>query len=314
MDSIKKTDLVRIGIFYDGNYFLHVSNYYNYVHDRQSRISISGLHTFIRHYVAQEETIDPQYCHVVDAHYFRSRPGAREASMKGNQLYFDRLFDDILMSEGITTHYFPVRTIQGVKMEKGIDVWLALEAFDLSIARQFDVMVLIASDGDYVPLVKKLNALGTKVMLISWDFEFIDDFGQQKMTRTSQDLLKEVTYPVAMHAIIEDPEYTDTPLINALFVPRSEKREDEEYEPHEYISYDGDGIERVSQVLSLKNGYGFIKYPPNNLFFHFQTIEEDALVNLKPGDDVVFEIAKNEKGEDIAVNVKLPEEKTEDEE
>ncbi|PLW94569.1 MAG: cold-shock protein, partial [Marinilabiliales bacterium] len=155
---------------------------------------------------------------------------------------------------------------------------------------------------------------GTKVMLISWDFEFIDDFGQQKMTRTSQDLLKEVTYPVAMHAIIEDPEYTDTPLINALFVPRSEKREDEEYEPHEYISYDGDGIERVSQVLSLKNGYGFIKYPPNNLFFHFQTIEEDALVNLKPGDDVVFEIAKNEKGEDIAVNVKLPEEKTEDEE
>ena len=304
MDLAKKTNLVRIGIFYDGNYFLHVSNYYNYVHERQSRISISGLHNFIKHYVAQEENIDPQYCHVVDSHYFRSRPGAREASMKGNQLYFDRLFDDILMSEGITTHYFPVRTIQGVKMEKGIDVWLALEAFDLSISRNFDVVVLIASDGDYVPLIKKVNALGSKVMLISWDFEFVDDFGQQKMTRTSQDLLKEITYPVAMHDIIQDPEYAEQPLINALFVPRSE-RKDEAYSNEDPIKYEGDGIERNSSVLSLKNGYGFIKYPPNNLFFHFHSIDEANIGQLKPGDNIIFEMAKNEKGEDIAVNIKL---------
>jgi cold shock CspA family protein len=127
------------------------------------------------------------------------------------------------------------------------------------------------------------------------------------MTRTSQDLLKEVTYPVAMHAIIEDPEYSDTPLINSLFVPRSEKRDDQ-FDPEEFITYDGDGVERTSTILSLKNGYGFIKYPPNNLFFHFHTIEEMALEQLRPGDEVVFEMAKNDKGEDIAVNVKLPEE------
>ena len=77
MGNKHKTSLVRIGVFYDGNYFLHVSNYYNYVHSRQSRISISGLHNFIRHYVAQEEGIEAQYCQIVDAHYFRSRQSKR---------------------------------------------------------------------------------------------------------------------------------------------------------------------------------------------------------------------------------------------
>ena len=38
---------------------------------------------------------------------------AKEANTKSNQLYFDRLFDDILMSEGIITHYFPARNVQG---------------------------------------------------------------------------------------------------------------------------------------------------------------------------------------------------------
>ncbi|NLL27314.1 MAG: NYN domain-containing protein [Bacteroidales bacterium] len=304
MGNKHKTSLVRIGVFYDGNYFLHVSNYYNYVHSRQSRISISGLHNFIRHYVAQEEGIEAQYCQIVDAHYFRSRPGAKEANTKSNQLYFDRLFDDILMSEGIITHYFPARNVQGVKMEKGIDVWLALEAYDLSIARHYDVLVLIASDGDYVPLVKKINALGTKVMLINWDFEFVDDFGQQKMTRTSQDLLREVTYPIALHDLIEDPDYESNELINGLFVPKSEKRE---YDPDfidDFIELEGDGIERNSTILSLKNGYGFIKYPPNNLFFHYHSLLDTDISDLNPGDEVIFEIAKNEKNEDVAVKVR----------
>ena len=304
MGNKHKTSLVRIGVFYDGNYFLHVSNYYNYVHSRQSRISISGLHNFIRHYVAQEEGIEAQYSQIVDAHYFRSRPGAKEANTKSNQLYFDRLFDDILMSEGIITHYFPARNVQGVKMEKGIDVWLALEAYDLSIARHYDVLVLIASDGDYVPLVKKINALGTKVMLINWDFEFVDDFGQQKMTRTSQDLLREVTYPIALHDLIEDPDYESNELINGLFVPKSEKRE---YDPDfidDFIELEGDGIERNSTILSLKNGYGFIKYPPNNLFFHYHSLLDTDISDLNPGDEVIFEIAKNEKNEDVAVKVR----------
>ena len=50
--------LTRVGVFYDGNFFFHVSNYYHYYHERRARISVSGLHEFIRHQVADAEGSD----------------------------------------------------------------------------------------------------------------------------------------------------------------------------------------------------------------------------------------------------------------
>ena len=238
---MKKTDLIRIAVFYDGNYFLHVSNYYNYVHPKQSRISINGLHQFIRNFIAEKEETSVQYCQIVESHYYRSRISAKDASAKGNQLYFDRLFDDILMAEGVVAYYFPIRTIQGIKMEKGIDVWLSLNAFDLAMQGRFDVFVLIASDGDYFPLVRKMNSLGIKVALVSWEFEYVDDFGQQKMTKTSQDLIKEVTYPIFMNQYIDDPNSEENSLVKNLFVARTDKKDYEGFE--ESISnFDKNGL------------------------------------------------------------------------
>jgi uncharacterized LabA/DUF88 family protein len=146
--------LTRIGVFYDGNYFLHVSNYYAYHHERRSRLSIAGLHEFVRQRIADEDAKDFHLAQIVDAHYFRGRLSAQEASAEGNRLFYDRLFDDILMMEGVTTHYLPVRTVAGYRQERGIDVWMALEAFELTLNKQFDVVVLIASDiSTPVPLV-----------------------------------------------------------------------------------------------------------------------------------------------------------------
>jgi hypothetical protein len=50
--------LARIGVFYDGNFFSHVSNYYNYSHPRKARLSIDGLHAFIQEQVARSEAVD----------------------------------------------------------------------------------------------------------------------------------------------------------------------------------------------------------------------------------------------------------------
>lgn len=69
---------------------------------------------------------------------------------------------------------------------------------------RLNVLVLIASDGDYVPLIRKLNTLGTRVMVLRWGFEYTNDFGKEMTTRTSQDLIEEVSYPVAMHEIIDN--------------------------------------------------------------------------------------------------------------
>jgi uncharacterized LabA/DUF88 family protein/cold shock CspA family protein len=302
--------LTRIGVFYDGNYFLHVSNYYAFNHVRNSRISIRGLHEFIRHQVASEENIDPRHCQIVDSHFFRGRIPAQEAQQRGNLLYYERVFDDILMWEGVITHYLPLRNSGGKREEKGIDVWMALEAYELSLLKQFDVVILITSDGDYVPLVRKLNTIGTRVMVLSWDFEFVDNEGNRVVTRTSQELIEEVTYPVTMHEIIENRTRKNDPLIQNLFVQRDVgfqpvkpmtamvPTEPMSSEPVSEDIYD-------SEILSLKNGYGFIKYPPNNLFFHHTDLLNAEFPDLNEGDPVEFNIGFNSVGEPVAKNVRL---------
>ena len=334
--------LTRIGVFYDGNYFLHVSNYYNYSHERRSRISISGLHAFIRRQVAKEEGVNERLCQIVDAHYFRGRLNAHEANQRGNQLFYDRLFDDILMSEGVVTHYLPVKTYQGFRQEKGIDVWLALEAFELAQYKKFDVVVLITSDGDYVPLIRKLNTLGSRIMVLSWDFEFLNEQGEKQVTRTSQDLLEEVSYPVGMHGLIDDRSNRNDLVIQNLFVKPPVRPAfapapanggtyangngngfsngnaqpagtayDDEYtasdEPnYNLIDVDDDPEGRkISTIRSLKTGYGFVNYPPNNLFFHYTSLIDTDFNELQIDDEVEFTVGQNAEGKDIAVDVRL---------
>ncbi|TXB70232.1 NYN domain-containing protein [Phaeodactylibacter luteus] len=326
MNTTNGAPLLKVGVFYDGNYFYHVSNFYNYVHERKTRISIKGLHEFVRHKVAELESdgTNVNRCQIVDAHYFRGRLSASEVSHKGKQLYYERVFDDILMSEGVTTHYLPLRNNgYGRKAEKGIDVWLALEAFEQVIHKQFDVLVLIASDSDYVPLIRKVNSRGTRVMVLSWDFEYTDDYGNRRSTRTSQDLLEEVTYPLAMHEIIDNRVTRDSFIVNNLFVPKTDtyKRDnghsssssyEEEAEEQEYeepkITVSEDGTFHSSTILSLKEGFGFIAYPPNNLFFHHSEVQNCDYNDLLVGDIVEFRIGKNETtGQDIAIEVYLQE-------
>jgi uncharacterized LabA/DUF88 family protein/cold shock CspA family protein len=241
-------------------------------------------------------------CQIVDAHYFRGRMNAQEASQRTNQLYNDRVFDDVLMNEGVTTHFLPLKSRSGKKEEKGIDVWLALEAYELSIYKRFNVVVLITSDGDYVPLVRKLNTIGTRVMVLSWDFEYTDDTGQKMVTRTSQDLLDEATYPVAMHQLIDDRVKRNDMLVNNLFLQTEGRAAGREPRPAEVK------VSTRGKILSVKNGYGFIALLPNNLFFHYTDVVEGDFNDMREGETVEYTLGRNARGEDVAKNVRRLEE------
>jgi cold shock CspA family protein len=312
--------LTRIGIFYDGNFFAHVSNYYHYNHERRARISVSGLHAFIRDEVGKCEGTDARYCQIVDAHYFRGRLRASEAESR-DILFRERVFEDVLVREGVTTHYLPL----GPEGEKGIDVWLALEAFELAIYKRFNVSVLVASDGDYLPLIRKLNTLGTRVMVLGWDFKFIDQNGNDRETRTAQVLLDEGTYPVMMHQIIDDRARRNDPLINGLFVPR---RDTSFGGPANQTSGGGQPLGSsapahanvnssltgplsssiqttavsaqlfLGKIKSIKGGYGYLEPDQGgrDMFFYYLDVLEPDFADLKVGDKVEYSIGKNDKG------------------
>lgn len=225
----KKTPLTRIGIFYDGNYFWHVSTFYYQFHERRSRLSVGGLHRFLKYQIAQMEGTSPELCKIVDAHYYRGRLSASEAAKaSGDVLYYERLFDDVLNAEGVMMHHLPLsRTGRGnKKKEKGVDVLFALEAYERALQNEFDVVVLIAADGDYIPLIRKLHALGTRVMVLGWDLVHEGEGRRENATTyTSYELLEEATYPVMMNELIDSRAYRTDPIVNGLFVNKGQSEE-----------------------------------------------------------------------------------------
>ena len=313
MNSVEQS-LTRIGVFYDGGFFSHISNYYLYQHDRRARISISGLHQFIRSEVAKQEGVETKYCQIVDAHYFRGRLSAAQAKERGEDfLLHERRWDEILMREGVVTHYLPL----GPEGEKGIDVWLALEAFELAVYKRFSVSVLVAGDGDYVPLVRKLNTVGTRVMLLAWDFEYADPSGRKYVTRTSQSLINEVTYPVVMSDEIESRGRKKDGAISGLFVPKREdaigvahKASSTQEPPPVAPNFAQDAqaavvsrpatsdVPQRGAILSLFEGYGFVRPDDGRpgLFFHRSALQGSLFADLRDGQAVEFVEGTNDRG------------------
>ena len=302
--------LRRIGVFYDGSYFAHISNYYCYQHPRKSRISCSGLHDFIRHQVAAAEDTGMEHCQIVAAHYFRGRLKANFDNPQA--LFQERAFEDVLMRQDISTHYLPMSP----KGEKGIDVLLALEAYESALKHSLEVCVLIAGDGDFVALAHKLQALGTKVMVLGWNFEFADNKdGARRETRTSHRLLESVCYPMLMHELIGVSESHDDPMVNRLFLTQKgdqqSSSDDDNYweEDDEYLSeeYDeGDNSSgRTGTIVNLSEGYGFIDIgSEKNLYFFHRDLTNKTFDEVAVGDEVQFHIEEGPRGP-IAKNIEV---------
>jgi uncharacterized LabA/DUF88 family protein len=220
----------KIAMFIDGTFFLKVNSYYRYHHERKSTINFNGLAEFLRDEVSKLELSDKRYCQVVEVHWFRGRYSTSQLEKKYpddtyrlTQMTNERRIDDIFMYEGIVTHNYPllVDSRTGEAEEKGIDVWFSLETYELTTLKHFDVVVLIAGDTDYVPLIRKINGLGTRVMVLGWDFNYETTSSAGRTykvtTRTSQALIDECVYPIMMDKRIDDRTSKNDPIVNALF-------------------------------------------------------------------------------------------------
>lgn len=200
MDS--SSGVVRIAVFYDGTYFSKINTYYRHQHARKSNLTFTGFHEYLRHKIAEKEQVDAAFCQVVEAHFFRGR-FSLTAAKAANQLESDRFVDQLLMWAGIVSHYYPMNENASPPEEKGIDVWLALEAYDLAVHKRFDVLALIAGDQDFVPLVRKVNGIGTRVMVIGADVQWTDPSGRPNYINVSQRLIGEASYPILINQEID---------------------------------------------------------------------------------------------------------------
>ncbi len=205
--------LKRIGVFFDGSFTMKVSNYYRHLHIRGSYIQFAGLHEFIRFHVAERETDhNVSLCQIVESHFFRGRSSLnaiQNTPDTQHQLESDRFLDQLLMHAGIVAHYFPMAENTMPPTEKGMDVWFAMEVYDLAVHKHLDVVAILSGNQDFIPLVKKLNGLGTRVMIIGINTPSVN---------TAQKLMDEASYTVMLNEEIDSKKGKVDTLVDGLFV------------------------------------------------------------------------------------------------
>ena len=162
---------ISIGVFIDGGYYAKVNRALKKT--KGAIIRVRSLFEFVTERLARKESVDPSDCQITEAHYFRGRYRVRDAYDK-HLLYNERRFEDTLIENDVVFHYKHLREVerpdgQVEVVEKGVDVWFALEAYELATFRKFDYVVLITGDADHEMLVRKLKALKIKVVLLTWN-------------------------------------------------------------------------------------------------------------------------------------------------
>lgn len=169
------TGYLSIGVFIDGGYYAKINRALKA--EESSIIRVRSLFDFICKRLAAKEEINEEDCQITEAHYFRGRFRVRDAYDK-HLLYNERKFEDTLIENDVVFHYKHLREVERdgrtEVVEKGIDVWFALEAYELATFRHFDYVVLITGDADHEMLVRKLKALKIKTVLLTWNLHSVD--------------------------------------------------------------------------------------------------------------------------------------------
>ena len=189
-----------IGVFIDGGYYAKINEGLK----GMGEVNLKALLNFIPKKISELEGIDRKRLYITESHYYRGRYRVSEANDK-KLLYSERKFEDMLIENDVRFHYKHLRTDpQGGVIEKGVDTWYALDTYELTLIRKFDYVVLISGDADHEMLAKKLKALKTHVILLTWD--------PAKTGSTSRFLREEVCDHIDMNKLTEG----DITLLNSL--------------------------------------------------------------------------------------------------
>lgn len=156
-----------IGVFIDGGYFAKINE--GLAKIKAGSINVKGLLQYIPEAISKIDSVERRSLYITESHYYRGRYRVRDAE-KRNLLYSEREFEDSLIENDIIFHYKHLReNPQGGVIEKGVDTWFALDTYEMTLFRKFDYVVLISGDADHEMLARKLKALKTHTILLTWD-------------------------------------------------------------------------------------------------------------------------------------------------
>lgn len=181
-----------IGVFIDGGYYAKINEGFR----GMAEVNLKALLSFIPKKIAELEGIDRKKLYITESHYYRGRYRVSDASDR-NLLYSERKFEDMLIENDVIFHYKHLReNPQGGVIEKGVDTWFALDTYEMTLFRNFDYVALVSGDADHEMLARKLKALKTHVVLLTWD--------PANTGSTSRFLKEEVCTHIDMNRLISE--------------------------------------------------------------------------------------------------------------
>ena len=158
---------LSIGVFIDGGYFAKIDE--GLAKKNMGKVNVKGLFQYIPEMISRHFGVNRNLLYITEAHYYRGRYKATDAENR-NLLLKERQFEDTLIENDIIFHYKHLRPLEsGGVIEKGVDTWFALDTYELTLYRDFDYVVLISGDADHEMLARKLKALKTHSILLTWD-------------------------------------------------------------------------------------------------------------------------------------------------
>ena len=200
-------DNLSIGVFIDGGYYAKINEG---LQNKKlaSNVNLKALFAYILDQISNQFKIERRLLYITEAHYYRGRFRTHDA-IERNLLKSEREFEDTLIENDVIFHYKHLReNPNGGVIEKGIDTWFALDTYELTLYREFDYVVLISGDADHEMLARKLKALKTHVILLTWDpantgstsrflsEEVCTHINLNTLTVNDANLLKRITTPM----------------------------------------------------------------------------------------------------------------------
>ena len=171
----------RVAIYFDGSNFYHKL--------KSNQINIKNISRFdyreFSKWLARERKI-------VSCRYYvgvvRAKEGDTRAQMlrKNQQKFFAHLTSK---KQGFVVKRGDLIKNGGCYHEKGVDVKIAVDLLVGAYENIFDTAILVSSDNDLVPAIKKVKSLGKQVEYIGFSHQ--PSFALQKNATLSRLLIKE---------------------------------------------------------------------------------------------------------------------------
>ena len=187
-------NFLRIGVFYDGTFFVRAQNYF--WGRKYGWLSFQRFHKLLELYIETKMQGHSDYKVVYSAWFQGSH---KESLAPEDKLRLDRKRHHDLLHAGIEPKNLPMSESQG---EKGIDVYMAVETLQIGLDDKIDIAILVTGDGDFVPLVRALMKNGVRVGIAF--FEFTDG---EKKSFANERLINAANFAININNLENDREF-----------------------------------------------------------------------------------------------------------